>query len=90
MMHLELSRAGTTVPHLYLQEVWKYLPREVRRYHSCTSRRYDGTTLVPGGGTPVKSHLEVNYPLSSPQFICFAILSKNLGRRAAVQLQVRS
>ena len=45
-MHLELSRAGTTVPYLY--------PQEVRRYHPCTLRRYDGTTLVPGGGTLVK------------------------------------
>ena len=30
------------------------VPRELRRYHPCTFRRYDGTTLVPGGGTLVK------------------------------------
>ena len=40
-MHLELSRAGTTVPYLY--------PQEVRRYRG----RYDGTTPVPSGGTTV-------------------------------------
>ena len=44
-MHLELSRTGTTVPHVY--------PQEVRRYHPCTLRRYDGTTLVPSRGTTV-------------------------------------
>ena len=41
IMHLELGRTGTTVPHLYPQEVW--------RYHG----RYDGTTPVPSGGTTV-------------------------------------
>ena len=40
-MHLELSRAGTTVPYVY--------PQEVRRYRG----RYDGTTPVPSGGTTV-------------------------------------
>ena len=40
-MHLELSRASTTVPHVY--------PQEVRRYR----RRYDGTTPAPSGGTTV-------------------------------------
>ena len=41
IMHLELSRAGTTVPYVY--------PQEVRRYRG----RYDGTTPVPSGGTTV-------------------------------------
>ena len=40
-MRLELSRAGTMVPHLY--------PQEVRRHHG----RYNGTTPVPSGGTMV-------------------------------------
>ena len=29
------------------------VPRQVRRYHPCTLRRYDGTTPVPSGGTTV-------------------------------------
>ena len=40
-MHLELSRARTTVPYVY--------PQEVRRCRG----RYDGTTPVPSGGTTV-------------------------------------
>ena len=57
-MHLELSRTSTTVPKLHPQEV-RAVTREVRQYHPCTLRRYDGTTLVPGGGTLLilKSHL---------------------------------
>ena len=43
IMHLELSRARTTVPHLFPQELWRYHGR----YHG----RYDGTTPVPSGGT---------------------------------------
>ena len=41
-----VPQGGTTVPPLY--------PQEVRRYHPCTFRTYDSTTLVPGGGTLVK------------------------------------
>ena len=56
-MRLELSRAGTSLPHLYPQKVWQY--------HG----RYNSTTLVPplylppGGGTPVKF----------PSFLCAEI-----------------
>ena len=36
------------------------VPLEVRRYHPCTLRRYDGTTPVPSGGTTVPPlYLEV-------------------------------
>ena len=119
--HLELSQAGTPVPHLYPQEVRRFHGR-VRRYHPSGGttlppvRRYDGTTLVARGGTPVRF----------PSFLCrshtweddrctscrckggtvvpargalstllhsihlFRLLSNDLGRRAAVQLQGRS
>ena len=39
------TAGGTTVPPVY--------PQEVRRYHPCTLKRYDGTTPVPSGGTTV-------------------------------------
>ena len=41
IMHLELSRPGTTVPDVY--------PQEARRYRG----RNDGTTPVPSRGTTV-------------------------------------
>ena len=138
IMHLELSRAGTTVPHLYPQEVRRYHGRyggttpapsggttapplysqEVRWYHLCTWRWYAceipvffffllnshlgkwplylvhamGATVVPRAGTRVvpSDLLEVHYPFCSTQYICFALLSNDLGRQAAVQLQVQS
>ena len=55
------TAGGTTIPPLY--------PQEVRRYHLCTLRRYDGTTPVPSGGTMVPSlYLEVVRLLNSCLF----------------------
>ena len=69
IMHLELCRTGTTVPYVYLRRyggtvggatVPPLYPHEVRRYHLCTLRRYDGATPVPSGGTTVPPlYLEV-------------------------------
>ena len=98
-MHLELSRAGTTAPYCTL-------PLEVRWYHPCTWRWYardipvcfyaeitlGKMTVVPRASTRVVPSylLEVHYPLSSTQYICFAVLPNDLGRQEAVQLQVQS
>ena len=49
IMHLELSRAGHDGT-IFAPSVGTAVPREVRRYHPCTRRRYDGTTPVLGNG----------------------------------------
>ena len=49
-------------------------------------------TVVPRAGTRVVPSylLEVHYPFCTTEFICVAVLSNDLGRQAAVQLQVQS
>ena len=79
-----VPRAGTRVVPLYLVQV--------QGWYRCTSCRYKGGTVVPRAGTRVVPSylLEVHYPFCSTQYICFSILSNDLGRQAAVQLQVQS
>ena len=78
-----VPRAGTRVVLLYLMQV--------QGWYRCTSCRYKGGTVVPRAGTRVVPSylLEVHYPFCSTQYICFANLSNDLGRQAAVQLQVQ-
>ena len=89
---------GMTVPPLYLEVVrlwnschflyWNHTWEDDR----CTLCRYKGGSVVPRAGTRVVPSylLEVHYPFCFTQYICFAILSNDLGRQAAVQLQVQS
>ena len=95
IMHLELSRAGTTVPCTLRRyggtaggtTVPPLYPQEVRRYHPCTLRRYDGATPVPSRGTPVPPlYLEVvRLRNSCPLFI----LKAHRGRWPLYLVQVQ-
>ena len=79
-----VPRADTRLVPLYLVQV--------QGWYRCTSCRYKGGTVVRRAGTRVVPSylLEVHYPFCSTQYICFAVLSNDLGRQAAVQLQVQS
>ena len=53
----ELSKRDGTI---FVPSGGTAVPREARRHHPCTLRRYDGSTSVPSGGTTVPPlYLEV-------------------------------
>ena len=91
--HLELSRAGMTVPYVYPQEVRRYCGR-YNGTTPCTLRRYGGTTPVPSKVRRYHPCTFRRYDGTTlvpgggtlVKFLSFFILTSHLGR-CLVQVQ---